>query len=142
MGTVDDGAVAVVRRLFDDIFNSGNVETIPEIVAPDVVGHDAASPRPVRGVESVRQVALLFHAAFANLHVSMDEVIAAGGSVGVRWRLRGVHQGTFMGVEASGRDVDVGGMILYRVAEGKIVEYWGVFDTSGLMRQVGALEEA
>ena len=133
---------AVIRRLFEDVYNRGDVDVIDEIVAEDVIGHDATSDEPKRGRASVKQVAILFRTAFPGAHYPLADLIAEEDKVVARWGLQGIHQAEFMGVAATQRAVKVTGIVIYRLAEQKIVEYWGNFDTLGLMRQLGALDYA
>ena len=129
---------AVIRRLFAEVFNAGDVDAVAELAAPDVLGHDATSPEPKRGLESVRQVAVLFRTAFPDLRLGLEDLIAERDKVVARWTLRGTHRGTFMGVPATGKAAATAGIVIYRLAGGKIAEYWGSFDALGLMRQLGA----
>jgi steroid delta-isomerase-like uncharacterized protein len=131
----------VVRRLFDEVFNQGNLLVIDDIIAVDALGHDATSSEPRRGIESIRQVAVSFRNAFPDGEYFLDDLVAEGDRVVARWRLVGHHQGVFMGVPPTGREVEVSGIIIYRLADRKIAEYWGVFDTLALMRQIGAMAE-
>jgi predicted ester cyclase len=130
---------AVIRRLFEEVFNRGDVEVIDEIVAEEVIGHDATSEEPKRGRASVKQVAILFRTAFPGAQYPLADVIAEDDKVVARWGLQGIHQAEFMDVAPTQRAVKVTGIVIYRLAEQKIVEYWGNFDTLGLMRQLGAL---
>ena len=130
---------AVIRRLFEDVFNQGKVDAIDELVADDVLGHDATSVEPKRGRENVKQVAILFRTAFRDAYYPLADLIAEDDRVVARWGLQGVHQAEFMGVAPTQRAVNVTGIVIYRLADQKIVEYWGNFDTLGLMRQLGVL---
>ena len=130
---------AVIRRLFEEVFNRGDVDVIDEIVAEDALGHDATSDEPRRGRASVKQVAILFRTAFPGAQYPLADLIAENDKVVARWGLQGTHQAEFMGVAPTQRAVKVTGIVIYRLAEQKIVEYWGNFDTLGLMRQLGAL---
>ena len=130
---------AVIRRLFEDVFNRGDVDVIDEIVAENVIGHDATSDEPKRGRASVKQGAILFRTAFPGADYPLADLIAEDDKVVARWGLQGIHQAEFMGVAPTHRAVKVTGIVIYRLAEQKIVEYWGNFDTLGLMRQLGAL---
>jgi predicted ester cyclase len=130
---------AVIRRLFEEVFNRGDVEVIDEIVAEEVIAHDATSDEPKRGRASVKQVAILFRTAFPGAQYPLADVIAEDDKVVARWGLQGIHQAEFMDVAPTQRAVKVTGIVIYRLAEQKIVEYWGNFDTLGLMRQLGAL---
>ncbi len=133
-----DANKAVICRLFEEVFNAGNVDVVADLVAVDARGYDATSLEPVLGCESVQQVAVLFRSAFADLHVSLDDLIAEEDKVVARWTLQGTHQGTFMGIPATGKQVKAGGLVIYRLMGGKIAEYWGSFDALGVMRQLGA----
>lgn len=71
----------------------------------------------------------------------MDDLVAEGDRVAARWTLVGHHEGTFMGVPPSGKPVRVGGIIIYRLAEGRTAEYWGATEMLALMRQIGSITE-
>ena len=130
---------AVIRRYFDEIWNQKKVEALVELVAENARGHDATSVEPVIGFENIKQVVFLFHRAFPDMQVSLYDMIAEDDKVVARWGLRGTHSNLFMGVPASGKLVDVRGIIFFRLENKKIVEYWGNFDTLGLMKQIGAI---
>jgi len=78
------------------------------------------------------------HSAFDGARAELVSILAAGDKVAVHDRLRGTHRGEFLGIAATGRDVDVDFIHIFRVAEGRIVERWGVADTTTLLRQLGA----
>jgi steroid delta-isomerase-like uncharacterized protein len=130
---------AVVRRLFAEVFNAGNVGTLDDLTTAGVLGHDATSADPRRGREAVRQVALLFRSAFPDLRLTLDDLVAARDKVAARWTLEGTHQGAFMGAAPTGKRATTGGIVIYRLEGGRIAEYWGSFDALGLLRQLGAL---
>jgi len=130
---------AVIRRYFDEIVNQGKMELYSEFMAENVLGYDATDSEPKVGFENVKQVMILFHTAFPDLQCPLYDILAEGDKVVVRWGLRGTHRDLFMGVPASGKTVDVSGIIIYRLENHKIIEYWGRFDTLGLMKQVGAV---
>jgi steroid delta-isomerase-like uncharacterized protein len=130
---------ADIRRLFAEVFNGGDIDVVDKLVATDVLGHDATSPEPKRGLASVKQVAVLFRTAFPNGRFPLEDLIAEGDKVVARWGLQGTQQGAFMGVAPTGKPVSVTGIVIYRLAGGKIAEYWGNFDTLGLMQQLGAV---
>ena len=129
----------VVLRLFDEVYNQGDLSAIDDIIGWNVVGHDPTGAVPIRGIDGYRQAAVSWRDSFPDLKVSVDDVVAEGDRVAARWTLIGHHLGAFMDVPPTGREVNVGGIIIYRFAGGKIIEYWGVFDTLHLMRQLGAI---
>jgi predicted ester cyclase len=76
-------------------------------------------------------------AAFPHYEMLVEELIAEGDKVVVRFALRATHQGDFMGIPATGRQVNVPGIIIYRIAADKIVEHWMQFDAMTMMQQLG-----
>ena len=137
MSTEDNKGI--IRRYFDEVFNQGKVNVIDEIIAENVLGHDATSREPKKGFENVKQVIILFHTAFPDAQYPLFDLLADGDKVVARWGLRGTHRGTFMGVAPTEKSVNVTGIIIYRLENQKIVEYWGNFDTLGMMQQLGAI---
>ena len=127
----------IIRRLLTEVWNNYQVEKLGEFFAENVLAYDATDHEPKVGFESITQVVIHFHTAFPDLHVSIYDMLAEGDKVIVRWGLRGTQHDTFMGVPPTGRAVDVRGIIIYRLENRKIVEYWGCFDTLGLMQQLG-----
>lgn len=92
--------------------------------------------------EALRQHIAATEAAFPHYELLADDLIAEGDKVVVRFCLRATHQGEFMGIPATGRSMNVPGLIIYRVAanedmEAKIVEHWLQIDALALMQQLG-----
>ena len=130
---------AVAQQLFEDVSNQGNLEAIDDIVAEHVLGHDATSSKPKRGSESYRQVAILFQTAFPDAEYRLHDLIAEGDKVVTRWAVQCTHRGTFMGVPPTQKQLRMNGIIIYRLEDQKIVEYWGNCDIHGLMQQLEAI---
>jgi steroid delta-isomerase-like uncharacterized protein len=78
-------------------------------------------------------------AAFPDSRVVVDDVIAEGDKVAVRHRLQGTHQTEFQGVPATGRQVEVGGIVIFRIEKGLIAEAWLNADIMGMMQQLGVV---
>lgn len=130
---------AIIRRYFDEIWNQKKVETLADFMTENVLGYDATDSEPKVGFGNVKQVVILFHKAFPDMQVPLYEMIAEDDKVVAHWGLRGTHRDLFMGIPASGKKVNVNGIIIFRIENQKIVEYWGNFDTLGLMKQIGAI---
>src|SRR5437764_1381191 len=81
--------------------------------------------RPPPGIEGIRNLFATLHNAFPDAHVTLDDVLAEGDKVVVRSTLSGTHQGTFMGIPATGRHVSITGIDIVRMRDGKMVEHWG-----------------
>jgi steroid delta-isomerase-like uncharacterized protein len=127
----------LVNRFTDEAWNGGNLDLIDELFATDYVGHDAPRPDPVRGPEGMKDFLRMYHHAFSDAHITLDDVIVQDDKVVTRWTGRGTHDGDLMGMPPTGKAVEFVGIRIFRVAEGKIAEGWVVWDTFGLMRQLG-----
>ena len=128
----------VVERLLK-AFSDADADAAKDVLAPDFVNHDP--PRlPGVGVDRAGVLAAMqyLHAAFANARAEVVVVLAEGDKVAVHDRLRGTHRGDFLGVAPTGRDIDVDFIHIFRVADGRVVERWGIADTTTLLRQLGA----
>ena len=129
---------AVVRRFHDEVLNKGNLALIDELCSHDLVDHTAPPGLPP-GVEGAKRTLGIYLAAFPDLHVTMEDMIAEGDRVVVRWTASGTHKGDLMGIAPTGRRVTVTGIAIDRIAGGKTVEHWEVFDQMGLMQQLGVI---
>ena len=76
-------------------------------------------------------------AGFPDVHMTMEDVFAAGDRVAVRFTCYGTHQGQFMGVPPSGKQVTMTAILIHRLANGKMVEDWEWSDQLGVLRQLG-----
>ena len=126
----------LISRFYEEAFNGGNAHVIRELIAPDHVSHLPTGDH--YGPEGVRIDVSCFRAAFPDLHIQIEEMIEADSRVVYRFTARGTHDGPFMGVPASGRKVEIQGIGIDRVREGKTVERWLQYDSAGLLQQLGA----
>jgi steroid delta-isomerase-like uncharacterized protein len=129
------------RRLLEETFNDGNVALIDQLVAPDAVNHDPAEPahmRALRGPESFKRTVQTYRAAFPDVRMTADDVIAAGDKVAIRWHSEGTHRGELEGLAPTGARGSVTGISIDRWKDGKVVESWTEWDNLGLARQLGA----
>ncbi|MDQ4001303.1 MAG: ester cyclase [Actinomycetota bacterium] len=129
---------ALNRRFVEEVINQGNIDAIDELIDPGVVDH-AAPPGFPTGREGAKQFAAMMRAAFPDLHLTIEDMIAEGDKVAVRSTWSGTHEGEFMGIPATGRRVAVSGIDISRCADGRMVEHWEQFDALGLMQQLGAV---
>jgi predicted ester cyclase len=126
----------LVRRFVDAVVNRGETELLPLLVAADHVGHDPLGDH--YGPMGMRIAIGELRAAFPDLRVSIEDVVAAGDRVVHRFALVGTHGGPFLGLPPTGRHVTATGLAIDRVAGGKLAERWIVLDAIGLLRQLGA----
>jgi steroid delta-isomerase-like uncharacterized protein len=117
--------------------NRGEVSIADRVFAPDCVIHINGSPEPNLSVDGFKQMVAGLLAAFPDLRFTIDDQIVAGDKVATRWTAEGSNSGAFGSVPATGRRVRIGGMILDRVAAGKVVERWELWDQMGMLQQLG-----
>jgi steroid delta-isomerase-like uncharacterized protein len=129
---------AIVRRYIDEAWNRGNVAVIDELMAPNYLRHINGCPTPLTR-ESHKQRIIRIHRALPDVHLTIEDMIAAGDRVVSRLTLRGTQRETFMGIPPTGRHVTVSGIDIARLVDGKFVEHWAEMDTLGLMQQLGAV---
>jgi steroid delta-isomerase-like uncharacterized protein len=133
---------ALVRRLMEEVINQGNTSLVDELFAPDFVEHEELPPGIPSGIEAVKTLFTMFHSAFPDFQVTVDDLIAEGDKVVVRSTWSGTHKGEFMGIPPSGQSVSFGVYDIIRMAGGKVVEHWGQMDNMGLMQQLGVVPAA
>ncbi len=108
-------------------------------MSPDFVMHgDALNPYQ-KGLEPIKQGALMTQAAFADLVVDIEDIVAAGDKVMVRLRWTGTHTGSFMGMPPSNKKMTWTAIATNRIENGKIVERWFNSDVFGLLQQFGVI---
>jgi steroid delta-isomerase-like uncharacterized protein len=129
------------RRLLEETFNEGNFELIDQLVASDAVSHDPATPaqmRDLRGPEVFKRTVSMYRAAFPDVRITVDDVLAADDKVVLRWHSEGTHRGELAGLAPTGARGSVTGISIDRWKDGKVVEAWAEWDNFGLARQLGA----
>ena len=131
---------AIIRRLFEEAFEQGNLAVLDEIIAPDQVnGGPRVLPGMPPGPEGSKMLISAYRNAFPDIHFTIDEQIAEGNTVVTRWTAHGTHKGELAGLPATGKPATVVGMGVDRVENGKIVESWGLFDQFGMSQQLGVI---
>jgi steroid delta-isomerase-like uncharacterized protein len=132
----------LVRRYMDEVQNQGKLDVLDEIIDPSSQGHLPGAPEPIRGPEGEKGLAQMFSSAFSNSRLEVESLIGEGDTVGVRLRYHGTHNGEFQGVPATGKTIDLPGMAMFRIANGKIVESWYQPDLMTLLQQLGVMPSA
>ena len=131
----------VVRRLFEEVWNKGNLQVTDELFASTYVHHDPSSPDLGRGPESEKKRATLYRTAFPDLRLTIEDILAEGETVMARWSCRGTHKGDLSGIAPTGKPFTISGVSIARFAGGKMVEGYVNWDALGLMQQLGVVPE-
>ena len=135
MPTAENKVLA--RRIVEEVFSQGKLSHIDELFAPGIVVHDP--DKELRGMEQVKQGILRLRMAFPDLHYTVEDIIAEGDKVMMRFTGRGTHRGEFRGVPPTGKKMTYTGIMILRFVESKVVDYWAVSDALGIFRQLGVI---
>jgi steroid delta-isomerase-like uncharacterized protein len=133
MSTEDNKAL--VRRWFEEL-DKRNFAIIDELIPEDYIDHNPPLPELPPGREGVRQASLRLFAAFPDAVHILDDQMAEGDKVMTRLTTRATFQGEIFGLEPTGRQIEVRGIAVHRVADGRLVEHWAHLDMAGFMRQL------
>jgi predicted ester cyclase len=127
---------ALIRRFYEEVFNQRNLAALDDFYAPDHIDHTLPPGLPV-GPEGTKQAIAIMRAGFPDLRVSIEDMIAEGDKVVVRFTTRGTQRGMLGAISPSGKQVAVPTIEIIRMAEGKIAEDWGLDDRLGMLQQLG-----
>lgn len=129
----------IAQRYLEDVFNRGNLAAVDEIAAINFVSHDPAAGGEVTGIEGFKQWILAAHAILPDLKFTIEDSVAEGDRVAVRWTLTSAYEGEALGLPAKDRPITVSGVDIFRIVDGKIEEVWVTLDTLRLVTQLGLL---
>jgi predicted ester cyclase len=132
---------ATVRRAIEEGWNQGHVAVFDELNAPNFLYHDPGAPG-VRTNQDYKRGVTESRSAFPDLHITIDDLIAEGGQVVMRWTFRGTNTGdlvTPIPLPATGKQVTGSGISIIRFAGEKAVEAWNQGDNLGELQQLGVI---
>jgi predicted ester cyclase len=118
----------LVDRAIAEVWNKGNYAILNELVASDVVIHSSTPGEEIHGRE-----------AFPDIHFTIEDQIAQGDRVVTRWSARATHKGEFQGIPPTDKQVNLSGIDIDRLVNGKVVECWPIVDELNLLQQLGVL---
>jgi predicted ester cyclase len=124
------------RRLIDEGFNAGDLSVADAVTSPDLVEHQDFGPNHAPGAEGVRAVISSLRRAFSDFHLQIDDVAVSGDTAWARLTATGTHDGPFMGHPPTGRRIRATVFDVIRVADGRMVEHWGVPDRLSVLYQL------
>jgi steroid delta-isomerase-like uncharacterized protein len=131
--------LATLRRFYD-LLNAGDVDGFGELLADDFVEHEE-TPGLSPTKEGVKDFFRMYIAAFPDLRMDPEDVLASGDKVVARVRATGTHRGEFMGIPPTGKAFDVQVVDIVRFGDdGLAREHWGLFDAMRMMQQLGVVE--
>jgi steroid delta-isomerase-like uncharacterized protein len=128
---------ALVQR-YQDAHNANNLAALDEIVSPDLISHNMQPGVPA-GREGGKMVHQGLLATFPDQRTETLSLIAEGDKVVQHFTVSGTDKGGLFGAPPTGKSYKVPGISIFRIANGKIVEHWGVFDQMGVLQQLGMM---
>ena len=129
----------VAGRFFYEAWNAGNPSVIDEIAAPDFQNHSLLAGQ-ADGPAGLRQWITRWRAAFPDMNVTVDLLIAEGSKVATRWTLNGTQTGNFLGIRPTNKYVTIPGITIFRIENGKLQEGWGFWEQAGMLQQLGVVQ--
>jgi len=133
--------IQLMRRWFQEVWNEGKTETIHELLAPDAIAIGQLEDRKqLRGAAEFVSFVSNLRATFPDIKIKVEDVFGADDKVVLRWSatMAATHSGHQSGAPATAKAVEVTGITIARIRDGKIVEGWDSWDQLGMMKQVGA----
>jgi len=137
----EDANRKLFQRYFDEVTNKGNLDLVDEMFAPNYAHHDPANPDPghVGGVEDVKFHLSALRRAFPDITFRVDDMIAQGDDIVVRWTADCTHTGDYFGIPPTNKSATITGMNTWHMADGKAAEGWVNRDDIGLLQQLGVI---
>jgi len=137
MTTDHDANIALVRSAFA-AFNESDLDATIAFLTEDFAINIAGMPHQERGHEAWSRNFAMMHAAFPGIQAHIEDIFASGDKVTVRLTFTGTHQGEFLGMEPTGRDIEYKSIEVYRIEDGLLAEEWICSDGLTMMRQLTA----
>lgn len=132
--------IKMYSQVWDEIMNKGKLELFNDSnFTKDVVMH--ASPTDVVGIDSARAYYSQFITGFSEIQFTIKDVFGQGDKLVKYWNFKGKHTGSFFGIPATGKSVDLDGTTLVRMQDGKIAEERDFYDNMVFMTQLGLMPE-
>jgi len=129
---------AIIRRFWEEVFNSRKLDMIDNLVTPDYVYHGPAG-QEIRGAGGLKQFLGMYFKAFPDVQVEIEDVFGEGDKVVSRVMGRGTHKGELMGIPPTGKQITVMVICTNRFEGEKIAEDWELIDLFGMMQQLGVI---
>ena len=135
MGT--EGNKQAARRYYEEVLNAGDVDALDALAVADYDEHDPL-PGQGTGLAGLKDRVTTLRDAFGQIF-TVEDVIAEGDKVVVRWTGTGTHRGAFMGIPPTERSFTIAGIDIHGFRDGRMAEHWHVVDQLSLLQQLGLI---
>ena len=130
---------AIARRLLDALWNQQDFAVVDGFLASDYDGHSSTE---FQGPDGAKEFVPKLCTAFPDFQFTVEDQIAEGDRVATRWSMQGTHIGEFQGMPATGRQMSISGITIFRIANDKVIEGWTNEDLLGFYHQLGVIPSA
>lgn len=128
----------VVRRYYEEVFNQRKAGLVDQLAVEDYIEHDPF-PGQGNGRADLHARVQAILDAFNPLQFRLEDLVAEGNRVAVRWSQTGTHSGGFMGIPPTGRQFTIAGIDIHTLRDGQMAEHWHVVDLYTLLMQLGII---
>lgn len=132
--TVHSSAKKIAEEYANTVWNAKEIGIIDQLIDQDVLIHSLLGD--FHGIKSMKEVVQAWLKGFPDLHVNNDLIISEDDLVSIQWKAMGTHKGEFKGRKPTGKAVFYSGVTVYRIKNGKIIEYWAYLDMQHLLSQI------
>jgi len=134
--TLQEQNKAIAKHAFEEILSRGRYELAEQLYARDFVNHGVRSNSTLEEDQTALKG---WHAAFPDVVIVPEKLIAEDDLVTIYWIARGTNTGTGNGLPATGKKAELAGITIWRIVDGKIKEEWSAFDQLSMMQQLGLI---
>ncbi|HEV2468872.1 MAG TPA: ester cyclase [Candidatus Sulfotelmatobacter sp.] len=135
----------IIQRFVDELWNARRLDVADQIFSDDCITHQLRSGFPVepahRGPQEMKEHISGWLASFPDLRFTIEQMIAQSDHVVTQLLMEGTHQGTWMGIPPTGKQLQIRMITTHRIANGKIAEDWVLVESLGLFQQLGAVPD-
>jgi predicted ester cyclase len=129
----EEAGIALITRYYEAI-NSGNLTVLDEVAATNYQHH---TPGLLPGLQAFKSILVMYRQGFPDMHNTIEDIIVGQNKIVVRVTTQGHHTGFFLGHEPTQQFFSASAIDIFRVADGKLVEHWSVFDSINMLQQLG-----
>jgi steroid delta-isomerase-like uncharacterized protein len=129
----------LIRRIFDEIINAGNVDAVDELMTDDFVDHGPMGE--MRGRDAFKEIVAMWRSAVPDVHCAVENLFSDGDMVAWNVRVTGTHTGAMMGIPPSGNRIELVSPNIGRVRDGRAAEHWADQSMFQFLQQIGALPQ-
>jgi steroid delta-isomerase-like uncharacterized protein len=130
---------AIVRRLYEEVWNKRRLELVDEIISPSHALHDPNLTDSSVGPDAYKRQVSRFISGIPDLRFTIEDIVDEKEKLAVAWTISGTHTAEFMGIPATNKKVYVEGITINHIVDGKIMDSYISWDTFGMMQQLGVV---